>query len=45
MSENLTVRIATIALVENLDDPASSLAMAFVIAGHEIHQMNLVREK
>lgn len=57
MSEYRAVRMATIALVENLDDaalsrigtasndPASPLAMAFVIAGHEIHHMNAVREK
>ena len=57
MSEYRAVRMATIALVENLDDvalsrigtasnaPASPLAMFFVIAGHEIHHMNLVREK
>ena len=57
MSEYRTVRMATIALVENLDDvalsrvgtasnsPASPLAMAFVIAGHEIHHMSIVKEK
>lgn len=57
MSEYRAVRMATIALIENLDDaalsrigtasdaPASPLAMAFVIAGHEIHHMNVVREK
>lgn len=57
MSEYRAVRMATIALVENLDDaalsrigtasdaPASPLAMAFVIAGHEIHHMNAVRKK
>jgi len=57
MEEYRAVRMATIALVENLDDaalsrigtasnaPASPLAMAFVIAGHEIHHMNIVREK
>ena len=57
MSEYRAVRMATIALVENLDDaassrigtasnaPASPLAMAFVIAGHEIHHMNVVRKK
>ena len=57
MSEYRAVRMATIALVENLDDaasyrigtasndPASPLAMAFVIAGHEIHHMNIIREK
>lgn len=57
MSEYRAVRMATIALVENLDDaalsrigtasnaPASPLAMAFVIAGHEIHHMNVIREK
>lgn len=57
MREYRAVRMATIALVENLDDvalsrigtasndPASPLAMAFVIAGHEIHHMNIVREK
>ena len=57
MSEYRAVRMATIALVENLDDealsrigtasnsPTSPLAMAFVIAGHEIHHMNVIREK
>ena len=57
MSEYRAVRMASIALVKNLDDaalsrigrasnaPASPLAMAFVIAGHEIHHMNIVREK
>ncbi len=57
ISEYRAVRMATIALIENLDDaalsrigtasnaPASPLAMAFVIAGHEIHHMNVVREK
>ena len=57
MSEYRAVRIATIALVENLDDaalsrvgtasnaPASPLAMTFVITGHEIHHINVVREK
>ena len=55
--EYRAVRMATIALVENLDDsalsrigtasndPASPLAMIFVIAGHQIHHMNAVREK
>ena len=57
LREYRAVRMATIALVENLDDaassrigtasnaPASPLAMAFVIAGHEIHHMNIVRDK
>lgn len=57
MSEYRAVRMATIALFENLDDaalsrigtasnaPASPLAQAFIIAGHEIHHMNVVREK
>ena len=57
MHEYRAVRLATIALVENLDDAAlsrigtasndsaSPLAMAFVIAGHETHHMNIVREK
>lgn len=57
MNEYRTVRMATIALIENLDDvalsrigtasnaPASPLAMAFVIAGHQIHHMNVIREK
>lgn len=57
MKEYRAVRIATIALIENLDDlalsrigtasnaPSSPLAMAFVIAGHEIHHMNVIREK
>ena len=57
MSEYRAVRMATIALIENLDDaalsrigtasndPASPLAMAFVIAGHEIRHMNVVKEK
>ena len=57
MSEYRAVRMATIALIENLDitalsrigiasdAPASPLAMAFVIAGHQIHHMNVVREK
>ncbi len=57
MREYRAVRMATIALFENLDDaassrvgtasndPASPLAMAFVIAGHEIHHMNIIREK
>ncbi|MFK7971373.1 MAG: DinB family protein [Bacteroidia bacterium] len=57
MSEYRAVRMATIALFENLDDaassrigtasnaPASPLAMAFVIAGHELHHMRVVSEK
>ena len=57
MSEYRAVRMATIALFENLDDaassrigtasnaPASPLAMAFVIAGHELHHMHVIREK
>lgn len=57
MSEYRAVRMATIALIENLDDdalsrigrasnaPASPLALAFIIAGHEIHHMNAVRKK
>lgn len=57
MSEYRAVRMATIALVRNLDDvalsrigtasnaPVSPLALAFIIAGHEIHHMNVVREK
>ncbi|WP_299117374.1 DinB family protein [uncultured Winogradskyella sp.] len=57
MSEYRAVRMATIALIENLDDvalsrigkasnaPASPLALAFIIAGHEIHHMNVVRKK
>lgn len=57
MSEYRAVRLATIALIENLDDaamsrigtasnsPSSPLAMAFVIAGHEIHHMKSVKEK
>ncbi|WP_162182446.1 DinB family protein [Lacinutrix jangbogonensis] len=57
MSEYRAVRMATITLIENLDHavlsrigtaskaPTSPLAMAFVIAGHEIHHMNVVREK
>lgn len=57
MSEYRAVRMATIALIENLDDaalsrigtasdaPASPLAMAFVIAGHEIHHINVIKEK
>jgi hypothetical protein len=57
ISEYRAVRMATIALIENLDDialsrigtasngPASPLAMAFVIAGHQIHHMNAVRDK
>lgn len=57
MNEYRAVRMATIALIENLDDtalarigtasnaPASPLAMAFVIAGHELHHMKVVKEK
>ena len=57
MGEYRAVRMATIALFENLDDaassrigtasnaPASPLAMAFVIAGHELHHMHVIREK
>ena len=57
MSEYRAVRMATIALIENLDDvalsrigtasnaPASPLALAFIIAGHEIHHMNVIRKK
>lgn len=57
LNEYKAVRMATIALIENLDDaalsrigtasnaPASPLAIAFVIAGHEIHHMNVIREK
>jgi len=57
LNEYRAVRMATITLIENLDDealsrigtasnaPASPLAMAYVIAGHEIHHMNVVREK
>ena len=57
MNEYRVVRLATIALFENLNDealsrigtasnaPASPLAQAFIIAGHEIHHMNVIREK
>jgi len=57
LSEYRAVRMASITLIENLDEvassrigtasnaPASPLAMAFVIAGHEIHHMNIIREK
>ncbi len=57
MSEYRAVRMATIALVENLDDialsrigtasnaPTSPLALAFIIAGHEIHHMNIIKGK
>ncbi len=57
MTEYRSVRMATIALIENLDDvalgrigtasnaPASPLAMAFVIAGHELHHIKVIKEK
>ena len=57
MNEYRAVRMATITLFENLDDlalsrigtasnaPASPLALAFIIAGHELHHMIVVKEK
>ncbi|MDT0557154.1 DinB family protein [Ichthyenterobacterium sp. W332] len=57
MSEYRVVRMASIALFENLDDealsrigtasnaPASPLALAFIIAGHEIHHMKVIKDK
>ncbi len=57
VEEFLSVRQSTIQLVKSFDDellsrkgiannnPASVIALAFVIAGHELHHLNVLRER
>lgn len=57
MEEYIAVRRATVALFRNLPEeawaysgnmnhsPATTLALAFIIAGHEMHHLQIIRER